>query len=96
MKSWKIWKNLLQVLIAFDQLIYCLIATILSIFNPSINAYADLTISAQAYRKRDTWYGKILKFLIDTLFYCISLGSIKNHCEDAYKSELNNKHLPQD
>lgn len=95
-KSWKVWHNLFQVLISLDQLIYNILATILSIFNPSITAYADMTISAQMYRKKDTWYGKLGMFIINILFYCISLGSIKEHCKEAYNSELNRSHLPKE
>lgn len=95
-KSWKFWTNCLQILIAFDQLLYCLIATVLSMFNPSITSYADLTISAQAYRKKNTWYGKIMMYFIDILFLIISIGNVKEHCKTAYESELKRNHLPDE
>lgn len=95
-KSWKFWHNCLQVLIAFDQMLFCVIATILSIFNSSITAYADMTISAQSYRKKDKWYGKVMMFAIDALFLIVSLGSIKQHCKLSYESELKRNHLPDE
>lgn len=86
--------NLKQVLIAFDQLAYCLIGTLLSIFNHKIKVYADMTISAQSYRlaERGKWYGKAMRCLIDALFRIFE----KEHCYNAYLSELNSSHLPND
>ena len=86
--------NLKQTLIAFDQLIYCLIGTILSIFNHKIKVYADLTISAQSYRLADKgkWYGKAMRFSIDLLFRIFE----RDHCHKAYLSEKQGTHLPND
>lgn len=84
--------NLKQTLIALDQLVYCVCGSILSVFNPKIEVWADMTVSAQAYRlsEKGYWYGKLLEKTINTIFLN------KNHCKEAYDSELNNKHLPDD
>ena len=86
--------NLKQVLIAIDQLIYCIIGAMLSIFNHKITVYADMTISAQSYRlaARGAWYGKAMRFVIDGIFRIFE----KDHCYKSYLSELNNTHLPSD
>lgn len=72
--------KLLQVLIAFDQLI-----------NTIFSGYADETISSRAYRRQDKnkfWkYGRIF---IDFLFFWQ-----KDHCYEAYKSELERKQYPK-
>lgn len=84
--------NLKQTLIALDQLGYCIIGSVLSIFNPKIEVWADMTISAQAYRlsSKGYWYGKLLEKTINTVFLD------KNHCKEAHESEVNNRHLPKD
>lgn len=86
--------NLKQVLIAVDQLIYCIIGSILSIFNHKIKVYADLTISAKAYimDSKGKWYGKLLRVTIDLLFRIFE----KDHCYKSYLSEKNGSHLPKD
>lgn len=91
-------KNLNQFVIAVDQLIFCLVGLILSLFNPKIEVYADMTISAQAYRlyKRDEWYGVMMKWFIDLLFEVFTLGRVKNHCYMSYLSEKTGHHLPDD
>lgn len=90
-------KNLYQLIIAIDQTIFCLVGFLLSLINPKIRVYADMTISAQAYvlYKRNTWYGKLLKEVIDDLFYICSFGKVRNHCYESYLSEKNNEHLPE-
>lgn len=97
-KSWTLWSNLLQCLIAFDQLLYCTIATILSVFNHKISAYADMTLSAQFYRlsERGCKYGKILMYITDFIFIVLTFRKVKKHCYKAYQSELSNSHLPND
>lgn len=84
--------NLTQLLIAFDQLVYCFIGSILGIFNKNIKVYADMTVSAQAHRLalKGYWYGKFLEKFINCVFFN------KKHCEEAYNSEKENKHLPSD
>lgn len=84
--------NLKQTLIAVDQLAYCVIGSVLSVFNPKIEVWADMTISAQAYRlsEKGYWYGKLLKGAINAIFFD------RNHCKEAYESELAREHLPND
>lgn len=84
--------NITQLLISLDQFMYCFIGTILSLFNNNIQVYADMTISAQAYRlsQRGYWYGRALQKVINCLFFD------SEHCKKSYESEINNKHLPDD
>lgn len=88
----KLKHNLEHTLIALDQLVYCVIGTILSLFNPKIEVWADMTVSAQAHRlsNKGYWYGKLLEKTINIIFFN------KNHCKEAYESEKNNSHLPDD
>ena len=73
--------KVLQVLLAVDQLA-----------NTVFNGMADETLSARAYRRQHAnkfWkYGR--KF-IDLLFFWQ-----KDHCHQAYLSEIERKHLPSD
>lgn len=84
--------NLKQTLIALDQLVYCVIGGLISIVNPKVQVWADMTVSAQAYRlsEKGYWYGKFLEGVINTVFFN------KDHCKGAYEAELTNKHLPDD
>lgn len=90
----RICENFKQVLIAIDQLMYCSIAFVLSIFNKNVGVYADLTISAQAYRleQKGYLYGKILRVLIDAIFRVFE----KEHCKNSWLSEVKGSHLPND
>jgi len=65
-----------QLLIAFDQCFNCLIGS----------GYADETLSAYFYRKKD-WRMK----LVDFIFWFD-----KNHCENSYYSEFLRKHYPKE
>lgn len=86
--------NCKQVLIALDQLVYCFVGCCLSLFNSKITVYADMTISAQAYRleKKGLWYGRLMCCAIDLLFRPIE----HEHCRLSYESELNRAHSPAD
>lgn len=86
--------NFKQWLISLDQFLFCSVAFFLSLFNHNINVYADLTLSAQAYRlsQRGYWYGRLLEKLINLLFAFFEA----DHCKKAYESELKNNHLPED
>lgn len=69
---------LLQVLIAFDQLV-----------NALAGGWADETISARSYRMQGAskkW--KVIKVLIDTLFFFD-----KDHCHASYLSEQKRLHI---
>ena len=68
-----------QIPIAIDQLI-----------NTLFGGWADETISSRAHRmqgKSRKWAR--LRKLIDAIFFWQ-----KNHCESAYESELQRRHLP--
>lgn len=82
--------NLKQLMISFDQFMYCFIGTILGIFNKKIQVYADMTISAQAYRlaEKGYWYGKVLQCFINLVFFN------KNHCKESYEAEIKREHIP--
>lgn len=84
--------NFKQVLIAFDQLVYCIFGTFFGIFNSNVKVYADMTVSAQAYSlaQRGYWYGRVLEKVINCIFWD------KDHCKNSYQAELENKHLPED
>ena len=51
---------------------------------------ADETISARAWRCRDTWKRRVA--FIDWVFYRL-LGEI-DHCKQSYESEVNRTQLP--
>lgn len=70
-----------QILLAVDQL-----------GNALLGGWADETLSSRAYRMQHS--GKFWKFTrkaIDTLFFFQ-----KDHCHEAYLSELHRKHMPPD
>lgn len=71
--------KIIQVLIAVDQLA-----------NTVFNGYADETLSSRAYRRQHkNWFWKYGRIFIDALFFFQ-----KNHCYQAYLSELKRKQLP--
>lgn len=58
------------------------------LFNTLLGGYADETISSAAHRRR--MLGRpVLAAVIDALFFWQ-----KDHCEQAYKSEIERAHLP--
>jgi len=70
----------LQVLIALDQMFNTIVG----------NGFADETLSARAFRnstKSNTW--KNARKVIDAIFFFQ-----KNHCEIAYKREVDRAQLP--
>lgn len=78
--------NLEQILIAVDQLIHVILS---SITMPTKKHYADETMSSFAYRLyRDKGKKHWYKF-INMLFFFQ-----KDHCREAYESELKRNHLP--
>jgi hypothetical protein len=74
-----------QLLIALDQLV-----------NALLFGHADETLSARAYRneRAGKLLGRILRPLIDALFYVITLGRDKHHCKESFESERLRRHLP--
>ena len=71
--------KILQILIAFDQLI-----------NTFLGGMADETISSRAHRNRyKSWRWRFMRRLIDGLFIWK-----KDHCHQSYLAELDRKQLP--
>ena len=87
-------RNLKQLLISIDQVLMCFIGLLVSVFKHDYKCYADMTISANAWRlnQKGYWYGKVLRWFIDFLFRPFG----KNHCQQAWESEVNKAHLPTD
>lgn len=68
-----------QVAVAFDQFV-----------NACFGGWADETLSCRAWRQREKkrrW--KIMRRVIDALFFWQ-----KDHCRQAFESELNRRHFP--
>lgn len=74
-----------QLLIALDQLA-----------NALLFGHADETLSARAYRVEQAGkpWGRVLRPLIDAVFFVITLGRDKQHCRDSFDSERLRRHLP--
>lgn len=74
-------QHVLQILIAFDQLI-----------NAILLGYADETISSRMYRfeQNDNIIGKIFRPIIDMLFWFEH-----QHCKNSYISEQLRSHMPR-
>lgn len=76
----------LQLLIAIDQLVNAIFA-----------GHADETLSARAYRE-ETYgriWARILRPVIDVMFFVLTLGRDREHCQDAFISERMRRHLPE-
>lgn len=75
--------RILNWLIALDQFLFCTICL--------GNSYPDETASSAAYRmeREGRWQGKLFRPMIDFLFFFQ-----KNHCELAWKEELNRTQAP--
>ena len=75
-------KRLLNILIAFDQLVYVLLTL--------GEGMPDETMSSAAWRAElDGTPGRVFRPLIDALFFFE-----KDHCRNAYESELLRRQLP--
>lgn len=62
--------------------------------NAILGGMPDETLSARAWRLHERyWYANYLRLLIDGLFLIFLQ---KHHCEKAYQSELERKHLPME
>ena len=86
--------NLKQMLISFDQSVNCSLGTIISVFKPSYQVWADETLSACLYRNRSYKCVDIIRILVDALFFIFTWK--KEHCKRSYESELNRLHLPDE
>lgn len=78
------WHNLKQLAIALDQTLNVIICCILN--EP---AWADITLSAQAYRWHRDGKRTTPMRVIDTLFFWQD-----SHCQLSYYSELRRLHAP--
>lgn len=78
-------QRLLHIGIAVDQLLYVLLT--LGAGSP------DETLSAAAYRTElaGKWLGRVFRPLIDALFAPFE----RDHCQMAFMSEVQRKHLPE-
>lgn len=78
--------NLFQTLVSFDQFLNVFTCMFIE---PNEKHWADETFSAHVHRHylRGKW--KILRKLINFLFFWQ-----KDHCKEAYESELNRMQLP--
>lgn len=92
--NWTLWYNVKQVLIAFDQLLRCLLALIVCFINPHVKGYADETMSAFCYRLSSKyWYVKFLEVIVNIIM--LPFEKFKwGHCKRAYQSELDRAHSP--
>ena len=64
--------------------------------NALLGGYPDESMSARAYRtaSRGRWPGVVMRPLIDALFFMVTLGRDRNHCQNAYWSEIDRRQLP--
>lgn len=78
----KIFLYIFFLLIALDQLL-----------NVILGGFPDETISSRCYRKSDeSSVAKVCRYVLDFIFSPWG----KNHCEEAFKSELNRKHYSEE
>lgn len=93
-KEWTLWHNVKQCLIAFDQLLRCLLALIVCFVNPHVKGYADETMSAFCHRQNSYWYVQILEVIVNVIM--LPFEKFKwGHCERAYQSEIDRAHSPK-
>lgn len=74
-----------QVLIGIDQLANTLLA-----------GHADETLSARAYRAdvNGRILGRVLRPIIDSLFFVLTVGRQRRHCFDAWVAERERRQFP--
>lgn len=77
---------LINILIALSQL-----------GNTILGGYPDESMSARAWRtgKQGKLPGVLTRPLIDGLFFVVTFGKDKNHCQDAYDSERLRRQFPE-
>ncbi|MGH1461229.1 MAG: hypothetical protein ACRBB6_04255 [Neptuniibacter sp.] len=80
-------RQLLQILIAFDQLINTVIGLLILPFTHTVH-WADETISSVCHRWSVQGY-EHPKALVNDIF-----PWQEDHCKEAYESERNDRHLP--
>ena len=78
-------RRALNLLIALDQFVFCLLTL--------GHSYPDETISAWAWRAESAgkWQGKLLRPLIDAIFWFDP-----DHCMSSFISEVRRSQLPKD
>lgn len=76
-------RRILNILIGLDQFLFCLVTL--------GHSYPDETLSAAAWRweMAGKWSGRVLRPLIDLLFWFDP-----EHCRMSYESERTKAHLP--
>lgn len=82
-------QRLLHLLVAVDQLLYVVLTL--------GRGYPDETLSSAAYRadRSGRILGRIFRPSIDAIFFTLTVGRERNHCENSYLSERRRAHLPQ-
>lgn len=78
--------NLFQLAVALDQFLNVLVCMIIE---PKEKHWADETFSAHTYRHYREGEWKAMYWLINRIFFLQ-----KNHCKEAYESEMNRTQLP--
>ena len=73
-------EHLFQIALAFDQFV-----------NTLCGGYADESLSSRSHRLRMKGKHVWVATFINILFFWQ-----KDHCKEAYESELNNEHLPKE
>jgi hypothetical protein len=65
--------------------------------NTILGGYPDESMSARAWRtsSHGKWPGVLTKPLIDFVFRVVTLGRDKQHCKDAYESEVSRRQFPE-
>jgi len=65
--------------------------------NTLLGGYPDESMSARAHRtgSKGRWPGVVTRPLIDGLFFVVTFGKDKNHCQDAYDSEHLRRQSPE-
>lgn len=72
----KLGRYVLNVLIAIDQLL-----------NAAAWGDPDETLSSRFWRAkgRGLWLGHVLVALTDSVFFVLTFGTVKNHCEQSFE-----------
>lgn len=85
-----LFRNFHHIFIAIDQLLGCLLATIIGIFNGTHKAYADETISSFLWREKKRWYVNVFRVAVDVIAIPFMHNGLHlTHCQKSYEHELN-------
>jgi hypothetical protein len=65
--------------------------------NTILGGYPDESMSARAWRTGSAgkWPGVATRPLIDVLFFVVTFGRDRQHCQDAYDSERLRRQFPE-